>query len=223
LAILSRWNTVYRFGFFYCGCSKRGIEPSKSIADVKVQEYAELYAEYDRLTLELKKTYADKAALDADYQDKFSKYQLLTQQLEDVKSKMTSTETTVAVQEAFRQVLTQATAIQPEAKIPEPSPREDSYIGTVGDLKVTFNLRWYPSKMVDGNYVYQNDGRRYELRGSNDKEGNLRLTELSGSVKTATLELSKSIKDDMITWSGLMNNNDGRRIPVRVSRKAQAQ
>ena len=100
------------------------------------------------------------------------------------------------------------------------------YGGKVGKLQAVFFLEWSGvGKPVSGYYFYPARGRAktYKLEGSNPEEGVLNLKEFTvgknGAVaESANCRLTKSVEGNRIVWKGIMNNTDGRKIPVEFSR-----
>ena len=101
------------------------------------------------------------------------------------------------------------------------------YGGKVGKLEAIFVLEFSGTgNPVDGWYYYPSRGRekRYLLKGSNPKNGVLLLQEYTPKVHgaaelSANCRLTKKITGGRITWSGRMNNTDGRSLAISFSRK----
>ncbi len=93
------------------------------------------------------------------------------------------------------------------------------YRGKVGRLEAVFSLDWHSDGSVTGIYHYPSrQGVRYELRGSNPAEGELRLEEYTDGRPTARCLLRKRLEQGAIVWEGMMWNTDGRRFPMSFSR-----
>ena len=100
------------------------------------------------------------------------------------------------------------------------------YGGRVGNLEAVFFIEWSGvGNPIDGYYYYPSRGskKRYKLKGSNPKDGELLLTEFtptgSGAFKTtARCSLTKRVTESRILWEGTMNNTDGRELPMEFSR-----
>ena len=100
------------------------------------------------------------------------------------------------------------------------------YGGKVGNLQAVFFLEWSGvGNPVNGYYFHPERGRAktYKLEGSNPKEGVLNLKEFTvgknGSVaESANCRLTKSVEGNRIVWKGIMNNTDGRKLPIEFSR-----
>lgn len=103
-----------------------------------------------------------------------------------------------------------------------PSPLLSAYQGKVGRLEARFELQWHPDRSVTGRYWYpgRNPARNYELRGSNQKEGELVLDELTNGERTATIRMNKDSSQDL-KWVGTMQNTDGRQFDVTMVRLNQ--
>jgi hypothetical protein len=102
-----------------------------------------------------------------------------------------------------------------------------AYGGKVGKLPAIFAIEW-AGKKVFGYYYHPSKGRKkmYQLEGSNPKQGVVILKEYTSLANgerkhTATIHLKKSIIDGRIIWSGVMNNTDGRKLPVSFSRNSK--
>ena len=101
------------------------------------------------------------------------------------------------------------------------------YGGKVGKLEAVFFIEFTGTGgRVDGWYYYPARGREkgYLLKGSNPKNGVLLLQEYTPKaggppVLSANCRLTKSISGGRITWSGKMNNTDGRSLTMSFSRK----
>ncbi len=95
-----------------------------------------------------------------------------------------------------------------------------TYIGNVGKLDAIFYLKWLPDGTVQGSYYYPKRGadKSYLILGNNHAEGKLYLEEYTDNNLSARIYLTKSVTDGNITWSGTMNNLDGRSFKVNLSR-----
>ncbi len=115
-------------------------------------------------------------------------------------------------------------ATQPEATQNTyiPMGTSQTYVGTVGSRSAIFILTWQPDGNVTGQYNHPDDGPSvvYQLRGSNTSEGQLVLTEYTGSSQSAIITLKKSISQGLISWNGKMHNTDGRVMPVSLTRRS---
>lgn len=95
----------------------------------------------------------------------------------------------------------------------------NTYAGDVGGLAAIYDLRWHDDGSVTGTYRYPaKPGIVYTLRGNNHTKGKLYLEEYTGGKLTATCDLSKSLSDSRIVWSGIMKNTDGRQFRMSMSR-----
>jgi hypothetical protein len=115
-----------------------------------------------------------------------------------------------------KQVQTAETELR-EATVNVANSYSEDYTGRAGNLPFTMTLKWYQGGPVEGSYTYK-DGREYALQGMNYATGRLRLTEFTGDMRTATVELTKSQTSDKVLWSGVMHNTDGRQFPFRIER-----
>lgn len=95
------------------------------------------------------------------------------------------------------------------------------YGGNVGSRFAMFQLTWQPNGNVTGSYHHpaDNGSISYQLKGKNTAQGQLVLTEFTHGQQTAIITLSKSIRGELVTWSGNMHNTDGRIIPVNITRR----
>lgn len=107
------------------------------------------------------------------------------------------------------------------AKAQAPAAKE--YRGHVGRLAAVYSLRWWDDGRVTGTYHYPaRPGVTYTLKGRNDRPGQLYLEEYTGSELSARCHLAKSLQGGAIVWSGMMNNTDGRRFQMALSRARDA-
>ena len=101
-----------------------------------------------------------------------------------------------------------------------------TYSGRVGKLPATFVLEWdSSSRQVRGYYFHpsRNPQKKYKLDGNNPEDGLLDLKEFSPDASgnerpTANCTLRKRVSDNRIIWEGMMNNIDGRVLPMSFSR-----
>ena len=96
-----------------------------------------------------------------------------------------------------------------------------SYSGQIGNLDARFELEWLPNNEVKGFYWHpaRNPSIKYKLHGSNIQEGEVMLTEYTNGHITANISLLKSAKDGKTIWSGTMENTDGRKLGVSMSKE----
>ncbi len=101
-----------------------------------------------------------------------------------------------------------------------PATTSAVYEGNVGRLPASFTLRWHGDDSVSGVYLYptRDSGKGYALRGLNTRAGELFLEEFTRGELTARIYLFKRLTDSRIVWEGQMQNTDGRRFPVTLSR-----
>ena len=100
------------------------------------------------------------------------------------------------------------------------------YGGNVGKLQAIFFIEWTGTgNAIEGYYYYPSKGRAktYKLKGTNPKQGVITLQEFTpkedGSYEhSASCRLTKKVSGSRITWSGTMNNTDGRTFPMKFSR-----
>ena len=100
------------------------------------------------------------------------------------------------------------------------------YGGNVGKLQAVFFIEWTGTgNAIEGYYYYPSRGRAktYKLKGTNPKQGVITLQEFTpkedGSYEhSASCRLTKKVSDSRISWSGTMNNTDGRTFPMKFSR-----
>lgn len=95
------------------------------------------------------------------------------------------------------------------------------YGGNVGSRFAMFQLTWQPNGNVVGSYHHpaDNGSISHQLKGINTAQGQLVLTEFTHGQQTAIITLSKSIRGELVTWSGNMHNTDGRILPVNITRR----
>ena len=100
------------------------------------------------------------------------------------------------------------------------------YGGNVGKLQAIFFIEWTGTgNSVEGYYYYPSKGRAktYKLKGTNPKQGVITLQEFTPKEDgryehSASCRLTKKVSDSRITWTGTMNNTDGRTFPMKFSR-----
>lgn len=94
-----------------------------------------------------------------------------------------------------------------------------NYIGKVGTRTAYFTLTWKPDKTVVGSYICPGGkGISYQLAGDNFIDGVIRLNEFTAGNHTARLFLKKKASGGAISWSGTMENLDGRVLNVSFHR-----
>lgn len=100
---------------------------------------------------------------------------------------------------------------------------QSRYSGEVGNTPVTAALT-FANDRVTGTYTSSTSGKTYQLAGENNVPGVANLIEFTydkGSgkwVATAEVNLRKSTKNGIVTWSGVMRNYDGRNVAVRFTK-----
>jgi hypothetical protein len=95
------------------------------------------------------------------------------------------------------------------------------YGGNIGKKFTMFQLTWQENGNVAGFYYHPpyNSSKLYELKGKNTGSGELILTEYTSGNQSAILTLKKSIKKELIEWTGTMHNTDGGVFPVNFTRR----
>jgi hypothetical protein len=95
------------------------------------------------------------------------------------------------------------------------------YGGNVGKKFTMFQLTWQENGNVVGFYYHPpyNASTLYELKGKNTGSGELILTEYTSGNQSAILILKKSMKNELIEWTGTMHNTDGQKFPVNFTRR----
>lgn len=97
------------------------------------------------------------------------------------------------------------------------------YTGEVGNTPVKASLT-FANDEVTGTYTSKTSGRTYRLEGDNAVKGVANLVEFTYNeqsrewIATAVVNLTKSVKNGTVTWSGTMKNNDGRNVAVRFTK-----
>jgi hypothetical protein len=100
---------------------------------------------------------------------------------------------------------------------------QSRYTGEVGNTPVKAALT-FANDRVTGSYTSDTSGKTYQLAGENNIPGVANLIEFtydrkSGKwVPSAEVNLRKSTKNGIITWSGVMRNYDGRNVAVRFTK-----
>lgn len=107
---------------------------------------------------------------------------------------------------------------------PVVAQESQTYKGLVGKSPAEFTLSWQGAGQVRGSYFHPS-GKPivYQLEGSNPSEGILAFKEYTNGKETASVALTKSTQNGKIVWSGIMQNTDGRKLPIVFSRTAQSQ
>jgi hypothetical protein len=100
---------------------------------------------------------------------------------------------------------------------------QSRYTGEVGNTPVKASLT-FANDAVAGTYTSLSSGKTYQLSGENTVPGVANLIEFtfdkkSGKwVPSAEVNLRKSTKNGIVTWSGVMRNYDGRNVAVRFTK-----
>lgn len=93
------------------------------------------------------------------------------------------------------------------------------YSGTSDGDAIEAKLTWKADETVNGSYYFiSNSSRVYKLSGTNYVEGEIEIVESYNGKRTGSGTLYKTLKKGRIVWSGYINNTDGTKSYIYLTR-----
>lgn len=93
------------------------------------------------------------------------------------------------------------------------------YSGTSDGDVIEAQITWKADETIIGSYHYpQNLSRVFKLSGTNYVQGEIEIVESFNGRRTGSGSLYKTLKKGSIVWSGYINNTDGTKSYIYLTR-----
>jgi hypothetical protein len=93
------------------------------------------------------------------------------------------------------------------------------YTGTSDGDVIEANIAWKADESIFGSYYFKsNSSRVYKLSGTNYVDGEIEIVESFDGKRTGSGTLYKTLKKGRIIWSGEINNTDGTKSNIYLTR-----
>ena len=94
-----------------------------------------------------------------------------------------------------------------------------NYNGTSDGDNIIAQINWKTDKTISGNYYFtSNPSRVYKLSGTNFVDGEIEIVESFNGQRTGNGTLYKTLKKGSIVWGGIINNTDGSKSDIYLTR-----
>ncbi len=93
------------------------------------------------------------------------------------------------------------------------------YSGTSDGDTIEAKITWKADETVNGSYYFiSNSSRVYKLSGTNYVKGEIEIVESFNGKRTGSGTLYKTLKKGRIVWSGYINNTEGTKSNIYLTR-----